>query len=228
MMAHTCIYCFQDVDTKQDIHHWFWQDALLCGECSHQLTLVKKTILLDTLPVYVCYRYNEFLETMLFQYKESRDIALQDVFFHTFNKFIERRYRGYTLVLMPSSEEKTKERGFHALEAMLRHIHLHKISPFYKSENRKQSLQSFEQRQHIDEVIHLKADITLPQTKLLLVDDVCTTGATLKCAYQLLAAHTMNIEALVLCAHPLLVDEEEHVAKMSHIKKLTYGLKKGR
>ena len=203
-MEHVCKYCFQDIDTQQDFTHWLWQDALLCGTCAHQLQVVKKTISFDALKVHVLYRYNDFLESMLFQYKEGRDIALKDVFFHEYTKYIERRYRGYTLVLMPSSEAKTKERGFHALASMLTHIHLHKISLFYKSENRKQSLQSLQQRQHIDEVIHVKEGETVPQTKLLLIDDVCTTGATLKCAYHLLQSHTMKIEALVLCAHPLL------------------------
>ena len=54
-----------------------------------------------------------------------------------------------------------------------------------------------------------KQEYPLPRGDLLLIDDVCTTGATLQRAYQLLRPHSNTIEAVVLCAHPLLLAHRE-------------------
>ena len=57
--------------------------------------------------------------------------------------------------------------------------------------------------------IKMKPDIVLPKTRLLLVDDVVTSGNTLLCAYDLLQKHRYKIEALALCANPRFVESCE-------------------
>lgn len=221
-MREDCILCLEDIHHKQDFFHWLKQDALLCGECRNQLAYVNTFRKLGNMKIHILYSYNDFIENMLFQFKEGRDIALAPVFLHDHKRRIEQMYKGYTMIFMPSSEEKTKERGFYALEEMYKEIKLAKLAPFYKSENRKQSTLHYEERQKIAEVIHLLPKMHLPKKKLLLVDDVCTTGATLKCAYDLLHEHTVEIEAFVLCANPLFLQQDR---KNSLMKKL---IRKGR
>ena len=89
---------------------------------------------------------------------------------------------------------------------MLSHCKIPIIEPFYKISNHKQSLQTYENRVLISQVIKRNSNIRLPNTKLLLVDDVCTSGNTLISAYKLLQKHPYKIEALVLCAHQRFVD----------------------
>lgn len=105
---------------------------------------------------------------------------------------------------MPSSKEKMLERGFLPVREMLQACKLEIIEPFYKTSNHKQSLQNMQNRALISQVIQRRSDVSLPQKPLLLVDDVCTSGSTILCAYQKLLPHTYKIEALVLAAHPLL------------------------
>lgn len=221
-MDKECILCLEDIERKQDFFHWLKQDALICGECRGQLEYVNTIRYLDGLPVHILYAYNDFIESMLFQYKEGRDVALAPVFFHEHKGWMEHHYKDYTMLLMPSSKEKTRERGFHALEEMLKEVKLCKLQPFYKSENRKQSTLHYKQRQSIGEIIHRHTSIPLPKKKLLLVDDVCTTGATLKCAYDLIKEHTVEVEAFVLCANPLFLQQDR---RNSLMKKL---IRKGR
>lgn len=221
-MGKDCRLCFKDIGYKQDFFHWLKQDALLCGECRNQLDEVHTVRKIGNLSVHILYAYNDFIESMLYQYKEGRDIALAPVFLHEHIPWILRHYKGYTMLLMPSGEEKTKERGFHALELMYKDIQLEKIHPFYKSENRKQSTLHYDERQKIGEILHRKKDVVLPKRNIVLVDDVCTTGATLKCAYDLIKEHTVEVEAFVLCANPLFLQQDR---KNSLMQKL---IRKGR
>lgn len=170
---------------------------------------MNKTVKLNGIKLHIAYVYNDFLENMIFQYKEGLDTALRDVFFHDIMKKINAKFRHYTIVLLPSSEEKTIERGFHPVKDMLHACRLKTIEPFYKTCNHKQSLQSFENRRNISQVIKMKPDIVLPKTRLLLVDDVVTSGNTLLCAYDLLQEHRYKIEALALCANPRFVESCE-------------------
>lgn len=55
----------------------------------------------------------------------------------------------------------------------------------------------------------MKPNIVLPKIRLLLVDDVVTSGNTLLCAYDLLQEHRYKIEALALCANPRFVESCE-------------------
>lgn len=165
------------------------------------------------------YEYNDFLENLLYQYKEGGDVALRDMFFYEERDMLKRQYKGYTMVLMPSSSAKNQERGFYALAEMTAQIALPQCSLFYKSENRKQSALSYEKRQMIHEVMHLREDAQIPKGKLLLVDDVCTSGATLACAYRLLQPYAKQIAALVLCANPLFLRDlkmKQNIPMKSH------------
>ncbi|NBJ65181.1 ComF family protein [bacterium c-19] len=200
-----CYMCDHPINSKQDLYRWLKCDSLLCGACLRKLIPLRKTYQHQGMKLHVLYAYNEFIENMLFQYKEGLDTELRFCFLHEDRRYIEKRYKGHTLALMPSSKEKTQARGFHALAEMSNVLRLKKIQPFYKTEDRKQSSLNYEQRLQIGEIIRLDATKTLLKKKLVLFDDVCTSGATLTKAYELLKQENIVAEALVLCAHPLFI-----------------------
>ena len=183
MKEEWCRLCMEEITNQQSLFEFLRQDSLLCGACRHELAVLNKTVKLNGIKLHIAYVYNDFLENMIFQYKEGLDTA--------------------------SSEEKTIERGFHPVKDMLHACRLKTIEPFYKTCNHKQSLQSFENRSNISQVIKMKPNIVLPKTRLLLVDDVVTSGNTLLCAYDLLQKHRYKIEALALCANPRFVESCE-------------------
>lgn len=203
-----CLYCFKDLHDKEDFIHYLSQSSLLCGNCRRQLVPLFKTYRVKDMDVFAFYLYNRFLEGILFQYKEGRDSALKDVFFYEIKTIIEQKYKGYTLVLMPSSPQKTNERGFYAMEEMTRQIHLPKCMPFMKTANMKQSTMRYAQRNLIEEKMVLDPTVPLPQGKLLLIDDVMTSGSTMHRAYTLLKQHKIKI--CVLGFHELLLEQEAH------------------
>lgn len=206
-MQHTyCLYCFQDIQKELSFFDWIRQDTLLCGTCKRKLHKLMVYKQFETFSIYILYLYNDYFESMIYQLKENKDIALKDVFLYDLRQDIFDKFRHHTVIVMPSSQEKIKERGFHHLVEMFTIVGLPILDPFEKLYNWKQSLQSFENRRYIEKVIRLKKNIMLPNTPLLLVDDVCTSGSTLKCAYNLLQQHKYSVEALTVSAHPLFVE----------------------
>lgn len=205
-MNEYCVYCFEDISLDKSLFSYLLQKDVLCGRCRSQMQCIKKEMVFEGIPIYAFYLYNTHIESMLFQFKEGRDIALKECFLFLFRKEIYDKFREYTIVYMPSSESKNKERGFFPLEVMLEGVPLPKLHVFEKKKTYKQSLQSFSKRKNVQQIIQRKKDVVLPTTKLLLVDDVVTSGNTLLAAYTLLQGHPYEIRACVISVHPLFVE----------------------
>lgn len=185
-------------------------EDLLCCECRSRYPLLQETLQIKDLRIYAFCLYDSFMESLLFQFKEGRDIALAPLFFWPFHQQL-RKYRHHIWVLMPSSYEKTMERSFFPLREMLKQMNKTLYEPFYKQTAFKQSKRSKKEREQVVREIYLKQEYPLPKGNLLLIDDVCTTSATLQRAYQLLLPHSNTIEAIVLCIHPLLAEQKKTI-----------------
>ena len=206
----------KELEQQYTFAQWLLQDEWLCNECLAHLRPDPRLLRLDELKLTAFYRYDAFMAQLLFQFKEGRDTALAPVFFSQVMARLIRQYRGWSWVLMPSSAKRRIERGFTPLRRMLEGCGKVLYEPFYKSEDHKQSAMSRHQRARICEIMKRKQEYPLPSGRVLLLDDVCTTGSTLKHACQLLKKHTLKVEAVTLCAHPLLF--ETMVQPLQHIE----------
>lgn len=194
-----CLLCFHDLYQGVFLTEYFTYDDLICGRCRRNMIPLGKWRLIHGVKVFVLYEYNDFMESLLFQFKEGRDIALASLFFHRWNKTINDKFKDYCMVFMPSASQKIKERGFIPLACMLDKISLKKIDLFEKTVNYKQSHMSYEQRKGIHKVMKRIKGSTINEKKLLLVDDVITSGETLKRAYDLVKDKSEEVCALILC-----------------------------
>lgn len=206
MKEEYCRLCMEDITRNMRVRDFLTQDQLLCTDCLAKLKRIDRHVVWEGISMHILYEYNDFLESMIFQFKEGHDVALADVFFYSDIKKLNDKYRHCAFVLLPSSEEKLKERGFLPMREMLRRAHVEIVEPFYKTSNYKQSLQSFKNRGEIRHVMRRKDDVILPKKRLVIVDDVCTSGSSIAWAYQLLSSHTYKIEVLVLSATHLFVE----------------------
>ena len=83
----------------------------------------------------------------------------------------------------------------------------------YKSEHHKQSDQSFKKRKEIEKYIFLKEGVCLKNKKILLVDDICTTGSTLRAAIKLVKqSNPKKIEILVVARRDFSKDELKQIS----------------
>lgn len=106
MKEEWCRLCMEEIINQQSLFEFLRQDSLLCGACRHELAVLNKTVKLNGIKLHIAYVYNDFLENMIFQYKEGLDTALRDVFFHDIMKKINAKFRHYTIVLFSLRAKK--------------------------------------------------------------------------------------------------------------------------
>lgn len=177
-------------------------DPLICQSCNEQFVKIQ-TLYISKIEWIVLYEYNEFLERLLFRYKEQRDIELESLFFYEFVEKIKNLSKKYTICVMCSSDEKRLFRGFEPIIRMLEVHGIEVYSPLYKIKNIKQSSKNKQEREEIKQYIKRKQYYELPNKPIVLIDDVITTGNTIKAGIELL--HPEKV--LVLCANPLWIRE---------------------
>lgn len=144
------------------------------------------------------YKYNQKIKEMLYLLKGAYDYEMSKYFLYHFKEYLSLRYFGYTLVFAPSSKEDDEERGFNHVVEIFSVLRLKSLQILHKTENIKQSNLSKEERKNIGKILKID-DIDLTNKKILLVDDVYTTGSTIKACIDLLKSKgAKKISVLVM------------------------------
>lgn len=145
------------------------------------------------------------MERYLYQFKEQYDHTLHSLFIYPYIKQLSKRYRNQLGVYAPSNHEKTKQRGFFALEEIYKDLNIEKQHLFTK-EAINQKHQSYHQRQSIIQAIHYCGPPVMNEEDIVLLDDVMTTGATIQAMVQHLKPFNLNVSVLVIAIHPKLLE----------------------
>ncbi|MFE8701673.1 ComF family protein [Cytobacillus sp. FJAT-54145] len=90
------------------------------------------------------------------------------------------------LTSIPLSEERLYERGFNQAEALIKEAGVTPSTLLQRTHSEKQSKKSRQDRIHHEQVFQLKAGIDIIGKRILIVDDIYTTGSTLRHAGKVL------------------------------------------
>ena len=131
-----------------------------------------------------CFVYNEAMKDFFSQYKFQGDYALYSVFAEVLQKEL-KVYRDYALVPIPVSAEKYQTRGFNQVTAFLEGAKLPFKEVLEKHDTIAQSSKTREERLQSQQCFKVKDNVQVP-TKVLLIDDIYTTGSTLQLAKEIL------------------------------------------
>lgn len=175
-----------------------FKEDVICGKCRSGFVKWKGELDLFGIKVESLYVYNDFFSSVLVLYKDFFDEALADIFLKRNLKYLKRKYRKYILVCMPSHISKVQQRGFLHVEKMYACLNLKQETVLKKISTKEQKYLSREERKDVlFKIINIQAIIN---KKVLLVDDVMTTGESMKVAYNILRRYTKDVQCLTIAA----------------------------
>lgn len=135
----------------------------------------------------------------LYQFKGCYDIELSSIFLENYLDYIKIKFKNYILVPAPSHISHDEKRGFNHVITIFKNLNMPIVSCFFKEKDMKQSSLSFSERKNIKNIIKIHDGAYLKGKNILLVDDVFTSGSTIRTMINLVNEfHPKKLKVLVL------------------------------
>ena len=193
-----CKICFKEIKDNSfyDLIH---KDNLICESCFSSLKAKFIKFKINDLDALAIYEYDETIKKLIYTFKGCYDYELKDVFLDRYKTYLKLKYWGYSLVFIPSNKLDDQKRGFNHVREMFSSLKMNGIDVLEKSSREKQSSKSSKNRLKIDAILISKNIDLVRNKKILIVDDIYTTGATMFKAIQLVKkGHPKKIKVLVV------------------------------
>jgi competence protein ComFC len=166
-----------------------------CADCMRWMSHPQfKDVLLKNTSIF---SYSPFLKEIMNKWKYRGDYVLINIFSDLIANHFKTHYKEkITLVPIPLSEERWRERGFNQAEAIASQLPFAIRHPLRRVQNEKQAKKSRKERLQQANPFTVKESIS---GHVVLVDDLYTTGATLHwAAYLLKEAGAEKVESFTL------------------------------
>ena len=176
--TNTCKICFQPIEAVS-FHQLVCKTPTICHDCLIKLKPVLRTFFIDNVECLHIYFYNEKIKELLYQFKGCYDYELYSIFLEYYKTYLNYKFNGYIIIPAPSHQNSDEERGYNHVEEMFKILNLKMLKCIHKTEQIKQADLNTEEREKIGKYLVID-DVDLNKKKVLLVDDVFTTGSTIK------------------------------------------------
>lgn len=173
----------------------------ICASCFRRLEVLFETKRIGSVSGRVLYAYNDFFRNLLYLFKGCGDYELREVFLSRFQRELKIRFVGYLVIPAPSNEAEDEKRGYNHVVEIAKSLDLPILPLLFKNKPFKQSARSFSERWKVRNNLSLKNGSSIVGEKILLMDDVLTTGETMKAMIDLVSSFSpKKIRFLVLAA----------------------------
>lgn len=141
------------------------------------------------------FQYNDFLKEVIARFKFRGDYIIAKAFTEPLKQELSKLTFDY-LVPIPLSEERLYERGFNQAEALIAAAGFTPTPLLTRIHSEKQSKKSRTERIHVPQVFQVSECVS---GEILLIDDIYTTGSTLRHAAKILKeAGAERIQSITL------------------------------
>ena len=174
-------------------------DYHICMHCYREMQPTFTKFKVGKYKALAIYEYSDRIKSLLYQFKGCFDIEIFDVFLSRYARELRFIYDGFVIVPVPSYKEDDETREFNHVVEMFKILKLKMVNVLIKNKKVKQADLSFKQRKQIVKFLELNNGEVLKNKKVLLVDDVYTTGSTMKACIELVEKlHPKKIRVLVM------------------------------
>ncbi len=193
-----CKICFKSI-TDNSLFNLIKRKNILCEKCFSKMNTKFIPFKIGNVKGISIYEYTDFIKELIYKFKGCYDYELKDIFLFRYLMYFRLKYHGFYIVYVPSYHIEDERRGFNHVKAIFESLKLKELSILKKKIAHKQSDQSSFGRHKINDVIEIDENISLKGKKILLVDDIMTTGSTLLTSIDLLRSKgAKTIEILVI------------------------------
>ena len=197
-MPNYCKFCFKKIE-DYSLFSFIHKKNNLCESCFSKMKAKFIKFKIGNTNGTALYEYSDVLKELIYKFKGCYDYELNDVFMSRYMRYLRVKYYDFYIVYVPSFHIDDERRGFNHVRAIFSNLKLKELDVLSKESPHKQSDQSLKNRSNIKDVIAIDQKISLKGKKILLVDDIMTTGSTLLASIDLLRKQgAKKIEVLVI------------------------------
>jgi Predicted amidophosphoribosyltransferases len=176
----------------------------ICCNCKRSINLIGEE---HQEEIISCGYYGGVLKELILKFKYRSDFTAGDILAELLEAYITEKfdYKEYIIAYIPLSKKSQKARGFNQCEYMAKkiagnlEINVVELLIKVKETKEQKKLKKDERFENIREAFAIKKGINIKNKKIILIDDVTTTGATLQEASKLLKKfHIDDIKLLTL------------------------------
>lgn len=194
-----CLLCFESLDSSMSFLTWLFGEDEVCYGCRCLLNGKMKSIEILGMSVTYLYKYEGYARECILRFKDGKDKWIAPVFMNVMEMRI--RYRDCVVVYVPSSDEAIAQRGFKHNEHLVKSVFRNVVDDYFvKLDPIKQSERDLSGRQLIRESIVRNTGVKIETKKVLLFDDIITTGNSLRACYDILCKEGYEVDVLALLA----------------------------
>lgn len=168
----------------------------LCTKCRNDIHRIK-----DTSGSIESYGYyGGVLKKLILKFKYYSDFTAGDILAELLEEYMEESfdYRDFVITYIPLTKKSKRKRGFNQCEYIAKKISRHLNIPckellVKKSENKEQKKLKYSERfDNVKNIFKLKNNIDIKDLKIIIIDDVTTSGATMEEACRILKKYDIK------------------------------------
>lgn len=177
-----------------------FQTYVLCKSCWQQLPWLQQTIQRHEQHIFVACHYQYPIDRVLQQFKYEQKLHYQTLLHQTLDQL--KLPKVHAIVPMPISSKRLIERGYNQALLLAEHLskslHVPVWQPVERLEQHSQKgLSRVERLDHIDQQFVISTPPKIRYRKVLIVDDVVTTGSSIDALRQ--ALHQVGCKQIYAC-----------------------------
>ncbi len=192
-----CRLCGEAIPPIEHPFELFQFPSLICKTCETSLPTHFQTFVFEDCTAIAIYAYQEPLIGIIYRYKALGDRLIADALMTAFHYQLKDFIGFRSIVLAPFSSQHYAQLGFHPLRELFQRFHRPFLEPLYKKDQWKQTDHNALERLQVGQHIGWHPIPDFPRD-VVLVDDIFTTGSTLKACVRLLRHHYPGIRIRIL------------------------------